>query len=917
MANISQYLARIKSAIYGEEVRGSIHDAIEAMNVESNAAMHYAATAKDSAKASAQAAKTSETNALASEQAAKTSETNAKNSETSASNSAATAASKATAASSSADKAKTSENKALASEQAAKFSETNAANSETAAKASANRAASSAANAKVAETNAAETESSIAQQIEQFKEYYSNLSKSCIFFGVCDTEAAETEKIVSSESFALGPGAVLIVLFTKPNTADGFTLNVNENGAIPVVLDMENGSPALKWDVGRVLTFVYSEPRGEWFFAGDGVPVSRQVNGKPLSADITLSASDVGARPNSWTPTAADVGAAPASHGTHVTYSTTTPKAAGIAAVGTEAGLARGDHVHPVQTSVTGNAGTATKLQTARTIRTNLAATTSADFDGSANIAPGVTGTLPIGNGGTGATTASAALTNLGAVPTIRKVNSKALSADITLNAADVGAAPASHGTHVTYSTTTPKAAGTASAGKESGLSRGDHVHPAQTSVTGNAGTATKLATSRTIDGLSFNGTANVSRYAVCSTAANDAAKTVTVSNLSVALGTQVTVYFNKANTAVSPTLNVNGTGAHPIYYKGSPLSADNYWAAGSIITFVLSANLWHIISGTKLSASDVGAVPTTRKVNGKALSSDITLNANDVGVRNLNQLINWYFPHLINQRRIQSVHTGANMYFFDCWHRHMGTGDISVRGDGVTISGESNTYFIVSQIIENSQSLIGEQLTVSILTADGKLYYKTGKVTKTTGSTIKIATDFGWLEATVNNSYNLFVGIGVNGGSSVTVAAVKLELGPVQTLAYQKSDGTWALNDPPPNKALELAKCQRYQQVIENLSENGNSGLALGITNGTTIYCSIPLSVPLRAKPTIKFSSTGITAYRGVAGEHPVITALEVYGYFNNSVYLAATPEKKFDPKDAVYLEMAPGAQIILDANL
>lgn len=36
-------------------------------------------------------------------------------------------------------------------------------------------------------------------------------------------------------------------------------------------------------------------------------------------------------------------------------------------------------------------------------------------------------------------------------------------------------------------------------------------------------------------------------------------------------------------------------------------------------------------INGTDLSASDVGAVPTTRKVNNKTLSSDITLNASDV----------------------------------------------------------------------------------------------------------------------------------------------------------------------------------------------------------------------------------------------------------------------------------------------
>lgn len=50
------------------------------------------------------------------------------------------------------------------------------------------------------------------------------------------------------------------------------------------------------------------------------------------------------------------------------------------------------------------NAGSATKLVTARTIQTNLASTTAASFDGSTNITPGVTGVLPVANGGTGVT---------------------------------------------------------------------------------------------------------------------------------------------------------------------------------------------------------------------------------------------------------------------------------------------------------------------------------------------------------------------------------------------------------------------------------------------------------------------------------------------------------------------------------
>lgn len=64
--------------------------------------------------------------------------------------------------------------------------------------------------------------------------------------------------------------------------------------------------------------------------------------------------------------------------------------------------------------NTTGNAVSATKLATARTIRTNLSSTSASSFNGTANITPGVTGTLPIASGGTGGTTVAIAKTNLG-----------------------------------------------------------------------------------------------------------------------------------------------------------------------------------------------------------------------------------------------------------------------------------------------------------------------------------------------------------------------------------------------------------------------------------------------------------------------------------------------------------------------
>lgn len=73
--------------------------------------------------------------------------------------------------------------------------------------------------------------------------------------------------------------------------------------------------------------------------------------------------------------------------------------------------------------TTTGTAASATKLTTARTIRTNLASTTAASFNGTANVTPGITGTLAVAHGGTGATTAAAALTNLGITATAAELN--------------------------------------------------------------------------------------------------------------------------------------------------------------------------------------------------------------------------------------------------------------------------------------------------------------------------------------------------------------------------------------------------------------------------------------------------------------------------------------------------------------
>ena len=62
------------------------------------------------------------------------------------------------------------------------------------------------------------------------------------------------------------------------------------------------------------------------------------------------------------------------------------PLAAGTAAVGVSTLTARQDHVHPIQTTISGNAATATKWTTARTITLNGDLIGSVSIDGSANV---------------------------------------------------------------------------------------------------------------------------------------------------------------------------------------------------------------------------------------------------------------------------------------------------------------------------------------------------------------------------------------------------------------------------------------------------------------------------------------------------------------------------------------------------
>ena len=213
MANITPQLDKILSAVYGEEVRGSIHDALVAMNGESSSAMEYASTAQDSAANSATAAATSASNAAQSA-------TSASTSAESASESATAAQGTVTEVGQIKSNIETLVTNATASINA---SVTQAANSATAASSSASGAGESANRASSAATSSESyakggTGARTGEDSDNAKFYSQQASTSATAAATSESNAAQSATSASTSAGSAGTSATLAESYTKGGT---------------------------------------------------------------------------------------------------------------------------------------------------------------------------------------------------------------------------------------------------------------------------------------------------------------------------------------------------------------------------------------------------------------------------------------------------------------------------------------------------------------------------------------------------------------------------------------------------------------------------------------------------------------------------------------------------------------------------
>ncbi|WP_368873670.1 phage tail-collar fiber domain-containing protein [Proteus mirabilis] len=317
---------------------------------------------------------------------------------------------------------------------------------------------------------------------------------------------------------------------------------------------------------------------------------------------------------------------------------------------------------------------------------------------------------------------ADAANTNANSrVPSTRKVNNKPLSTDITLTAGDVGAATPAQ---VNEAKT---AASNAQTTANSGVSKADAAQKTANDAVSKANAAQAAAnnantnangrvpSTRKINNKPLStditltagdvGAATPAQVNEAKTAASNAQNTAN-NGVSKADAAQKTANdaVNKANAAqtAANNANTNANGRVPSTRKinNKPLSADITLTAGDV-----GAATPAQVNEAKTAANNAnnnanGRVPNTRKVNGKPLSADIRLTAGDVGALTQGQA----------DARYQTKGTNSKLKLI--WNKFVGSGGVvdlpeDIRGKFALIATNINveiyalTYFPTMDNIE------------------------------------------------------------------------------------------------------------------------------------------------------------------------------------------------------------------------
>jgi len=586
-------------------------------------------------------------------------------------------------------------------------------------------------------------------------------------YAVCDTAAATAAKTATIANYTLTEGALVTVKFTNGSTSTGATLNLNDTGAKNILYKGQ----ALTSNIisaGDICTFIYSTNAYNIInldaLSGAGAGTVRSIGAEGgLITDQTSGAAiqqegnvklnlksqstivAVGAPDTETTktyPVALDSSGYPgvAVPWTDTTYSTFTDSVDGLvpAADGTgETGMfLKGDGTWATPTNTTYSQGSGINIDANNEISNT-----------------GVTAISPSSNNGnisvtTNGSTADVAVTGLNNAaykdvdstidmsdPSSNVPTSAAVSTAIT-NAVNAlpepmvfkgtvnGTYPATPNVGDTYKATANSTSGVTPAYKMGDtviysepstgtfewvvIPSGDEPSGTVTGITGSDGIVTLDATTSSST-ISTSGTAKLALVTNHTTSVNAGNATSTANRsypVAIDGNSKLAVNVPWENTTYA-----NGTGI--------TIGSGNAINHSNSVTEVTTAGAYkvkydaqgHITGTAALSASDISAVPTSRTVNSKALTGNITLSGDDLVLTNYvkgsstdavaaTDKVNAAIAK--HENRLDTCQTnilytlgktGKNVFDFDSWIDGLTVtrGTFTTSGNSITITATEN----------------------------------------------------------------------------------------------------------------------------------------------------------------------------------------------------------------------------------
>ena len=292
--------------------------------------------------------------------------------------------------------------------------------------------------------------------------------------------------------------------------------------------------------------------------------------------------------------------------------------------------------------------------------------------------------------------------------------------------------------------------------------------------------------------------------------------------------------------------------------------------------------------------------------------------------------LINADFEKPINQRSQTTYPAAGNAYIIDCWNAQNAA--VRLDSDGIVFEGGNG----FNQSVEFPEKFLGKTITLSALvtenSAEGNFgpntavnafnhsQWPAGYMSFDKNTAPGLWTITGKLPDSMPSGHtHLNFGMWFLKNERLKIRAMKLEFGDHQTLAHREGN-KWVLNDPPPNYALELAKCQRYQVCYTDNIRSFSSESDLVSAREIIFYIYTPIS--LNKKPVAVYQNIGVLKTNGAESSIQEVS-ISVDFWMGNIVRIKANPiagTPDFDTTSAYQLlHHKPNtlSKIMLDANL